>query len=117
MATTTYKILGQANPTAEVETDLYTVPAATNAVISCISICNFGDISPISNNSSTQFSITVSQGGAATSPKDRIYNLVTIAKYDTYIANIGMTLNAGDVVRVYTPEGYLAFNIFGTEIT
>lgn len=113
----TYKILGQANPTGGVETVLYTVPAATNAVISCISICNFGDVSILSNNSSTQFSITVSKAGAATTPKDTIYNLVTIAKYDTYIANIGITLDAGDVIRVYSSNDFLSFNVFGTEIT
>jgi hypothetical protein len=113
----TYKILGQVNPTGGVETDLYTVPAATNTVVSCISICNFSDFSTLSNNSSSQFTITVSKAGAATSPKDIIYNSMPISKNDTSVINIGMTLDTGDVVRVKTESAYLSFNIFGTEIT
>ena len=113
----TYKILGQANPAAGVETDLYTVPAATNTVVSCISICNFTNSAPLTSANSSKFNITVSKAGAATTSKDYIYNSVNISQYDTYIANIGMTLDAGDVVRVYSSAGYLAFNIFGTEIT
>ena len=37
---TTYKVLGQSNPSATTLTTLYTVPAATNAVISSITIAN-----------------------------------------------------------------------------
>lgn len=113
----TYKILGQANPAAGVETDLYTVPAATNTVVSCISICNFTNSALGTSNNYTSFNISVSKGGAATTPKDYVYNNVTIVQYDTYIANIGITLEAGDVIRVYTPVNFLSFNIFGTEIT
>jgi hypothetical protein len=37
---TTYKVLGQAAPTANTLTDVYTVPSATQAVISTITVCN-----------------------------------------------------------------------------
>ena len=37
---TTYKVLGQSNPAATTLTTLYTVPAATQAVISSISVAN-----------------------------------------------------------------------------
>ena len=37
---TTYKVLGQSNPAATTATTLYTVPAATSAIASTITICN-----------------------------------------------------------------------------
>lgn len=113
----TYKILGQANPAAGVETDLYTVPAGTNTVVSCISICNFTNSAPYTTVNSGKFTITVSKAGAATTNKDIIYNLVNISQSDTYIANIGLTLDVGDVVRIVSSVNYLSFNLFGTEIT
>ena len=41
---TTYRVLGQSNPAATTATTLYTVPAATSAVISTINICNQASI-------------------------------------------------------------------------
>ena len=40
MATTTYKVLGQSNPSATTATTLYTVPAATQTIVSTITVCN-----------------------------------------------------------------------------
>ncbi len=37
---TTYKVLGQVNPSATTATTLYTVPSATSTVVSTITICN-----------------------------------------------------------------------------
>lgn len=37
---TIYKVLGQSNPAATTATTLYTVPSATSAVVSTISVCN-----------------------------------------------------------------------------
>ena len=37
---TTYKVLGQSAPTAATATSLYTVPSATEAVISTINVVN-----------------------------------------------------------------------------
>jgi len=113
----TYKILGQSNPTPGVETNLYTVPVGTNAVISCITVCNFNNSASSLTVNSGKFTISVSAGGAATTNKDIIYYLVDIGQYNTYIANVGITLNAGDVIRIYTSVETLSFNLFGTEIT
>ena len=55
---TTYKLLGQSNPTANTLTDVYTVPAATQAVISTIAICN-------QSATNASYSIAVSNNGAA----------------------------------------------------
>ncbi len=37
---TSYKVLGQSNPSATTATSLYTVPAATQAIVSTITVCN-----------------------------------------------------------------------------
>jgi hypothetical protein len=104
-----YKILGQSSPSATTETDLYTVPAATSAVCSSISICNRGA-------TQTTFRVSISQGGGATANKDYLYYDVTLAGNDTFIATIGISL-ATDVVRVYSGNASLSFQLFGTEIS
>ena len=107
---TTYKILGQVSPAATTETDLYTVPGATSAVVSSIVVCNRED-------QVATFNISVSQGGAATSDKDYIYYSLIIPSNDTFVASIGITLATTDVVRVYGSNGLLSFSLFGSEIT
>lgn len=107
---TIYKILGQSSPSTTTETDLYTVPALTSAVCSSVSICNRG-------TTQTTFRVSISQGGASTANKDYLYYDVTLAGNDTFISTIGISLGAGDVVRVYSGNNNLSFQLFGTEIS
>lgn len=106
---TSYKVLGQSSPSATTETLLYTVPAATSTVGSSIMVCNRG-------TSSATFRVSISKAGAATSNKDYIYYNVPIGTGDTFVATIGITLAATDVVRVYATTADLSFNLFGSEI-
>jgi hypothetical protein len=106
----TYKILGQSSPAATTETTLYTVPSSTSTVCSSISICNRG-------TTQTTFRVSISQGGGITANKDYIYYDVTLAGNDTFIATIGVTLATTDVIRVYSGNTSLSFQLFGTEIT
>ncbi len=55
---TTYKVLGQLNPAANTLSNVYTVPAATQAVISTITVCN-------QSASNASYSISVSNNGVA----------------------------------------------------
>jgi len=105
-----YKILGQNSPSATTETVLYTVPSVTSAVCSSISICNRG-------GTQTTFRVSLSQAGAATANKDYLYYDVTLAGNDTFIATIGVTLATTDVIRVYSGNASLSFQLFGTEIS
>jgi len=105
-----YKILGQSSPSATTETDLYTVPPATSAVCSSVSICNRGA-------TQTTFRVSISQGGAAITNKDYLYYDVTLAGNDTFIATIGVTLAATDKIRVYSGSSNLSFQVWGTEIS
>lgn len=58
----TYKVLSQTNPSATTLTDSYTVPAATQAIVSSISVANRSAIS-------TSFRISVAIAGAADDAK------------------------------------------------
>jgi len=105
-----YKILGQSSPSATTETTLYTVPSGKSTVVSSISICNRGSVQ-------TTFRVSISQGGSATANKDYLYYDVILAGNDTFIATIGVTLATTDVVRVYSGNTSLSFQLFGTEIS
>ena len=108
---TTYKVLGQLYPTNAAEADLYTVPAATSTVCSTLTVCNDG-------GTSTRFDLIVRVNGAALSGSSQylVYGGIVNAD-ETVFLTLGITLGAGDVVTVYSYDGQLAFNLFGSEIT
>ena len=105
-----YKVLGQQAPLATTEIALYTVPAATEAVASSITITNRG-------STVSTFRVSIAVGGGATGSKNYLYYELPIAGYDTFIATIGVTLTATDEVRVYASSANLTFQLFGSEIT
>ena len=107
---TIYKVLGQQAPAAATETALYTVPGATDAVCSSVIVCNRAA-------SADSFRISVSVGGGATANKDYIYYDVSIPANDTFIATVGITLDATDVVRCYSTGGNCSFSLYGSEIS
>lgn len=104
-----YKVLGQVAPSATTETDLYTVPAATQTVASTISIANRG-------TSSGTIRISVSVSGAATANKDYIAYDVVVPANSFLDRTMGITLNATDKVRVYASTANFSFSLFGSEI-
>jgi hypothetical protein len=105
-----YKVLGQVSPAATTETTLYTVPISTSTICSSLSICNRG-------TTQTTFRVSITKTGSGTANKDYLYYDVTLAGNDTFIATIGVTLSAGDQVRVFSGNSNLSFQIFGTEIS
>lgn len=107
---TTYKLLGQSNPTANTLTDVYTVPAATQAVISTIAICN-------QSATNASYSIAVSNNGAADNVRQYIIRGGVVPAADSIGITLGITIDATDVVRCNTNSGSVSFNIFGSEIT
>lgn len=108
---TTYKVLGQQAPAATTATDLYTVPGATQAVVSSIIVCNR------SSSATATFRISVSVAGAATTNKDYVYYDLIIGQSDTFIATIGLTLGATDKIRIYASTANLSFTAVGSEIS
>jgi len=108
MATSTYKVLGQSNPSATTLTTLYTVPSSTQTVVSTISICNLG--------TSTTYRVAVRPSGASIANQHYIVYDATLNQYDTAILTIGMSLGTTDVVSVYAGTANVAFTLFGSEI-
>jgi len=106
----TYKVLGQSAPAATTETSLYTVPAATTAIASTLTICNF-------STTPTTFRAYVAVANAATASKQYLYYDVAIGGNDTFCATLGLTLAATDVLKVYCGANTLAFNLFGQELS
>lgn len=109
MATSTYKILGQVAPSATTETDLYTVPASTEVIVSTIAVAN-------RSATDATFRISVSSDGGATATKDYIAYDISCAGNGVNYFTLGLTLNAADKIRVYASTANLSFGVFGTEI-
>ena len=109
MATTTYKTLGQAAPAATTSTDLYTVPAATSAIVSTI---------VITNRAATDATFRLSQSltGAVLANKDYLVYDATVPGSGFITLTLGITMAATDKLRVYASSANISFNAFGTEI-
>jgi len=109
MATTVYKVLGQIAPSATTETDLYTVPAATETILSSLVVANRAA-------TSATYRISVSVNGAATATKDYLVYDAVINANSTTALTLGITIDATDKVRVYGSTANLSFSAFGSEI-
>lgn len=105
-----YKVLGQSAPVATTPTDVYTVPAATEAVISTIIIANRAA-------TAGTYRLSVRPDGAAQSNLHYIAYDVAIAANDSTTLTLGITLNAADVITAYCSSADMSVNVFGTEIT
>jgi hypothetical protein len=105
-----YKVLGQAKPSAATATALYTVPTGSGnyAVISSLVINNItGDI--------TSIRVAIRPAGATLEDKHYILHTNGVPPYSTQVYTIGITLAATDVVTVYDESGKCSFNLFGSE--
>lgn len=106
----TYKVLGQSNPTANTDTTLYTVPASTQAVISTLNVCN-------QNNVPVSFRIAVRPAGAALAGQHYIAYDTTVPAFDSLPVTIGITIGATDVVTVRSNMTNVSFSAFGSEVS
>lgn len=107
---TTYKVLGQSAPGAASATSLYTVPSATQTVVSTINVVN--------THASTAdvIRIAVRPDGASLSNEHYVVYGLSLAAGATFTYTGGITLDATDVVTVYSTNGTSSFNAFGSEI-
>lgn len=106
----TYKVLGQSNPSATTATTLYTVPSATSAVCSTITICNQA-------STAGSFRIAVRPAGEALAAQHYIAYDTSIPANDVLTMTIGLTLATTDVVTIYASSSSISFNLFGSEIS
>jgi hypothetical protein len=106
---TVYKVLGQLNPATSAANTLYTVPAATSAVCSTLSVANLGE--------STTFRVAVRPAGATLANRHYIVYDSAINAGSAVFLTLGVTLANTDVVTVYANTANVAFGLFGSEVT
>jgi len=107
---TTYKVLGQSNPSATTLTSLYTVPSSTSTVVSTVTIANLA-------NASATFRVAVRPAGTSIANQHYIAYDVTIPALDTLTLTLGITLATTDVISVYASSATVAFAAYGSEIS
>lgn len=105
-----YSVLGQEAPAATTPIAVYTVPAATQAVISTIIIANRAA-------ASGTFRLSVRPAGAEQSNEHYIAYDVPIAANDSTTLTLGITLGATDVITAYCSSADMSVNVFGSEIS
>ena len=107
---TNYKVLGQSNPAATTATTLYTVPSATQAVVSTIVVANL-------TATAATFRIAVRVAGATLANSQYVAYDITVGASDSTTITLGLTLGAADVITVYASIANLTFSAFGSEIS
>jgi len=107
---TTYKILGQSNPSATTETALYTVPSLTSTVVSTVTIAN-----QAATSATYRIAVRPAADESTTGEHWIVYG-ATVAANDTTMLTLGITLAASDTLRVYASTANISFSAFGSEI-
>lgn len=106
---TSYKVLGQVTA-ATSDTTLYTVPSATEAIVSTISVCNL-------SGSAATYRIAVRPDGASIENKHYIVYGATVPASDATMLTVGITINASDIITVFASTSSVSFSAFGSEIS
>ena len=106
-----YKILGQSHPATTAETDVYTVPAATETIVSTLTITNV-------TGTAADAKVWARINGAATGHVNAIIFNAPVAANTTAAFTLGLTLDATDIITVRSSTGNtLTFQVFGSEIS
>ena len=109
-----YKILGQALPTAGANVELYKVPTGAQTVISTVNVCN-------QSTGLSKFRLSVRSANVAETGSQFLAYDTTIGVGDAVVLTMGMTLGnagtTGDTVYVSANTSLVSFNLFGSEIT
>ena len=107
----TYKILGQSRPANTSNTDLYTVPASTEAIVSTISATN------VTATARAIRIFIVPSGGSASEANALVFDAELLPN-TVQAFTIGVTLAAASkiVVRTVTASA-ITFQAFGQEIS
>ncbi len=105
-----YKVLAQSAPSATTDTDVYTVPSATEAVVSTVVMANRA-------GTAGTFRIAVRPDGATIADEHYLAYDVPLAANDSTTLTLGITMDAADVLTVQTSSADMSVNVFGTEIS
>lgn len=106
-----YKELGQSSPSANTDTTLYTVPSATTAILSGVTVANI-------SSAAAKYRVAVRINGAAISNGAYKAFDVTLPANDSVTILQGYGLAAGDVITVRSDTtSAIAFSANGVERT
>jgi uncharacterized protein YaiE (UPF0345 family) len=108
-----YKILGQLNPTANTQGNVYVVPSSTAAVVSSIIIAN-------QSTSNASYSIIVMPSANFSTSAANTFFVIrggVAPASDTGTLNIGITLPAGAVLAANASSSSISISAFGVEVS
>ena len=106
---TAYKVLAQQATTTGL-VSMYTVPAATETIISSIVVANV-------SASDRTYRITIQPNNATLAQKHYIAYDVTIKANTTTAYTLGITLDATDQVYILGSTTDISISLFGSEIS
>jgi hypothetical protein len=98
----------QSNPAAGTPADLYTVPSAKQAVISTLTVCNYG-------TATADYDLLVRPAGAAAADVHLLAKGVATPAKETTFITAGIALATSDVVTVESDTGDVTFMAFVNE--
>jgi hypothetical protein len=107
------KILGQLNPTANTQGNVYVVPASTAAIVNNITVAN-------QTAANVSYSIIVMPSGSFSATAANTFFIVRggiVPASDTATLSLGVTLPAGAILAANTNSGSLSISAFGVEIS
>jgi hypothetical protein len=106
---TRYKILGQSAPSAVTNTDLYTVPALKETIVSTIVVANRSDLL-------VNYRVAIVPSGGSIANQHYVAFDVNVGSSDSTTMTLGITLTAGDKIIVRAATANVTFSAFGSEI-
>lgn len=107
----TYKILGQARPADTAVADVYTVPAATQAIVSTISATNVDGVA-------SNINIYVVASGDTAGVANALVYSAELGANTLQAFTLGVTLGAADKISVQSATGNaVTYQVFGQEIS
>ena len=107
------KILGQLNPTANTQGNVYVVPASTAAIVNNITVAN-------QSASNASYSIIVMPSGSFSATAANTFFIVrggVVPASDTALLSLGVTLPAGAILAANSNSGSISISAFGVEIS
>jgi hypothetical protein len=103
--------LGQSNPKATTDTDLFTVAASTQVAVSLISACNQ------SSSVAATFRVAVVPTGDTLAAKHYVYFDVDLDPRASFTEKVGWGMQAGDKVVVRASSANVSFGAWGSKVT
>jgi hypothetical protein len=107
------KILGQLNPTANTQGNVYVVPASTAAIVNNITVAN-------QTAANVSYSIIVMPSGSFSATAANTFFIVRggiVPASDTATLSLGVTLPAGAILAANSNSGSISISAFGVEIS